>query len=61
MRPVDLLFPTLAGKIASHTCPFCDGPALSFRDEISRKEQTLSGLCQSCQDKTFSAPEEEED
>ena len=38
--------------------PFgCGGPATKFKDEISRKEYTISGLCQKCQDKVF----EEED
>lgn len=36
-------------------CPFC-GVATSendFRDELSRKEYLISGLCQECQDKMF--------
>lgn len=36
-------------------CPFCgeqvnDG---DFRDELSRREHRISGLCQKCQDQTF--------
>jgi len=31
----------------------CGGPASEFRDEISRKEFTISGLCQKCQDSIF--------
>lgn len=31
----------------------CGKPATKFRDEISRKEFTISGLCQECQDKIF--------
>lgn len=35
--------------------PFgCYGPAHEFRDEISKREFTISGLCQECQDKAFS-------
>jgi len=31
----------------------CGGPACSFRDAISKKEYTISGLCQKCQDSIF--------
>lgn len=28
----------------------CGGPAVEFRDEQSRREYQISGLCQKCQD-----------
>jgi hypothetical protein len=31
----------------------CGGPATEFRDALSRKEYTISGLCQKCQDDIF--------
>lgn len=31
----------------------CGGPATEFRDEKSRKEYSISGLCQKCQDEIF--------
>ena len=31
----------------------CGAKATDFRDEVSRKEYTISGLCQSCQDLVF--------
>lgn len=31
----------------------CGGDASSFRDALSKKEFTISGLCQACQDKIF--------
>lgn len=31
----------------------CGGPATEFRDMLSEKEYTISGLCQVCQDKIF--------
>ena len=34
-------------------CVDCGQPAKDFRDAISQKEYTISGLCQSCQDKIF--------
>lgn len=43
--------------INNDTCvkePFgCGGPATEFRNEISQKEYTISGLCQKCQDEIF--------
>jgi hypothetical protein len=37
----------------------CGGDATEFRDELSRKEYTISGLCQKCQDKVFDSDNEE--
>jgi len=36
-------------------CPFCKQTVdeSTFKDEVSRREFTISGLCQECQDKTF--------
>lgn len=34
-------------------CPFCLKAPGEFRDELSRKEFGISGLCQKCQDETF--------
>lgn len=31
----------------------CGKPIGEFRDELSRKEYTISGLCSECQDKIF--------
>lgn len=31
----------------------CGKPIGPFRDELSEKEYTISGLCQECQDKVF--------
>lgn len=36
-------------------CPFCGKRVvmLDFRDALSRKEYSISGLCQKCQDEFF--------
>jgi uncharacterized CHY-type Zn-finger protein len=36
-------------------CPFCQKPInmADFRDELSRREYEISGICQECQDETF--------
>lgn len=33
----------------------CGLPATEFKDARSKKEYTISGLCQTCQDKIFGA------
>lgn len=39
-------------------CPFCgkDMADEKFRDETSKKEAGISGLCQKCQDSVFGGP-----
>jgi hypothetical protein len=32
---------------------------LKFRDDLSRKEFSISGMCQSCQDSVFGADEDD--
>jgi len=34
-------------------CVFCHKPVTGFRDSLSRKEYSISGLCQECQDEVF--------
>ncbi len=34
-------------------CVTCDEPDLNFVDALSSKEYTISGMCQTCQDKVF--------
>lgn len=41
------------GYIKKDICVACKGKADRFRNEISTKEYTISGMCQSCQDQTF--------
>ncbi len=44
-------------------CPFCTkdiDPSTEFRDTLSIKEFSISGLCQACQDSIFNSPEEED-
>jgi hypothetical protein len=42
-------------RIKRGGCPFCSLPVshMAFRDDLSRKEFHISGLCQKCQDETF--------
>ena len=47
------------GAVQEASCGTCGGEARIFRDAISRKEYTISAMCQDCQDKVFGDPEEE--
>lgn len=42
-------------------CPVCQSPVYEkdFIDEISRREYSITGLCQKCQDILFAEPEED--
>lgn len=53
--PVDHLFPKLAELKQANKCPLCnkDIKLTDFRDMLSKKEFTISGLCQTCQNKVF--------
>ena len=42
-------------------CVKCGEFNLEFRDELSRKEHGISGLCQGCQDEIFGGPEENDE
>lgn len=53
-----------ANKYGFKACPFCRRPATDtgrndlpqahlFRDELSAREYSISGLCQTCQDRVF--------
>lgn len=44
-------------------CPTCCRPIVysEFKDELSRREFHISGMCQECQDETFNGEEDEED
>jgi hypothetical protein len=44
--------------ILGDRCTRCNGAAGPFRDELSRREYQISGLCQKCQDVIFNSSEE---
>lgn len=47
-----------ANRCAPPSVGGCGGIATEFRDELSRREFTISGLCQRCQDSVFEESEE---
>ena len=44
---------TLTKSQSKVVCAFCLQPAVNFKDALSAKEYTISGLCQTCQDEVF--------
>ena len=46
--------------VVGKSCVTCGKPAADFRDEVSRKEFGISGLCQRCQDEFFVEPFDDE-
>lgn len=44
---------TITGNVCVLPPIGCGGPATEFRDELSKKEYRISGLCQKCQDSFF--------
>lgn len=49
------MFPKSAKKFDEKKCVFCNKKIdiKDFENEISKKEYAITGVCQTCQDKTF--------
>ena len=49
------MFDKQIDRVEKMLCPFCGMPVnmKDFRDDLSRKEAAISGMCQSCQDDIF--------
>jgi len=43
------------GSVSKDVCVSCKKEAREFKDARSRKEYTISGMCQTCQDQIFSS------
>jgi len=54
-RLMKVLFPEQVERVEQGLCPFCGAKVDpgALRDDLSRKEFRISGLCQACQDATF--------
>jgi len=39
--------------IRNGQCVFCDNPKLDFNGSVEEKEYTISGICATCQRKTY--------
>ena len=54
-KPAFKMFPKFWELIEKDRCPMCESKIneADFRNELSKKEFSVSGMCQSCQNKTF--------
>ena len=54
-KPAFRLFPELADRIMCGKCVTCDNDIRhsDFKDDVSKKEYGISGLCQGCQNEVF--------
>ena len=68
-KPVFKILPVIGELVHNRKCPMCkkivntgdvfnkkyspERLSSPFRDELSRKEYTISGMCQDCQDMMF--------
>ena len=57
-KPIFDLLKQAKNTVESGRCPSCLQPVLifDFKDHLSIKEYTISGLCQHCQDTIFNTP-----
>ena len=55
------LFDEEMRRVAMGACPICaeEIDADGFRDELSRREHGISGMCQACQDAFFDGGDDE--
>ncbi len=60
-KPIFAMMPELADRIIRGECTYCANPLTPFTDELSKKEYSVSGMCQSCQDRIYADCAEEED
>ena len=49
----DIFGRSLKRSLATAVCVCCKQEAASFKDELSKREYGISGLCQKCQDEVF--------
>ena len=59
-KPAFAFFPEAADRILQNGCVTCpnDIHDKDFKDELSRKEYGISGMCQTCQDSVFAYSQE---
>ena len=55
IKPVFQIFPEAREAIKNAECPTCGKKIRDedFKDDLSRTEYGISGMCQSCQDSVF--------
>ena len=49
----EIMFETKVKRVEQGLCPLCNKKPGEFRDAVSKREFTISGMCQKCQDEVF--------
>jgi hypothetical protein len=52
-KPAFQVFPGAREAVEKGNCPTCGKPVGEFKDALSEKEYSISGMCQVCQDSVF--------
>lgn len=54
-KPAFAIFPDMRESVKQDKCPICSKKICEsdFDDELSRKEYSISGMCQKCQNDIF--------
>jgi hypothetical protein len=61
VRAVEICYGRLGlARLMRDDCPKCGSNNKQFRNELSKREHEISGLCQACQDVEFAPSEDEE-
>jgi len=50
---IEAVVPGAMATIKAGNCPLCHSKITKFRDELSKREYYISGMCQHCQDSIF--------
>ena len=51
------MMPELADRVINGVCTYCVEPLTLFKDELSKQEYGITGMCQACQDKVYEKEE----
>lgn len=52
-QSIEMVFPGTLKAVEEKRCPVCMQLITEFRDALSKKEYSISGMYQDCQDKVF--------
>lgn len=52
-KPVFKVFPEAKKNVQAQLCATCGKHVGEFKDRLSKKEYSISGMCQVCQDRIF--------
>ena len=61
-KPFFLINKAAAEAVRANRCTICGAPIFEtdFADELSKKEYSISGMCQRCQNKAFRSDEDDD-